>query len=123
MASASIVTKGASPTWGNSMDYEKLAMEAINERARYEGAQAARAKATAADKEVVAELDTQQSQAEAKEAEKKDEESRKPADAAPKGKKVETKKEEGGEGEAKEGGFVPPELDQAQAAVQKSAPK
>lgn len=122
MASASILTKGASPTWGNSMDYEKLAMEAINERARYEGAQYARQKATAADKEIVAELDTQQSQDEAKAAEKTDGDSRKPAAAAPK--KVETKKEEGeGEGEAKEGGFVPPELDQAQSAVQKSAPK
>jgi len=59
MASASISTKGAVPTWGNSMDYEKLAMEAINERSRFEGAQYARQKANAADKEIVAELDTQ----------------------------------------------------------------
>jgi hypothetical protein len=59
MASASISTKGAVPTWGNSMDYEKLAMEAINEKSRFEGAQYARQNFHAADKEIVAELDTQ----------------------------------------------------------------
>jgi hypothetical protein len=59
MASASISTKGAVPTWGNSMDYEKLAMEAINERSRYEGAQFAKHNFKEGDKEIVAELDTQ----------------------------------------------------------------
>lgn len=59
MASASLLTKGTVPTWGNSKDYEKLAMEAINERARWEGAMWAKLKQTPSDKEVVAELGTQ----------------------------------------------------------------
>ena len=110
MASASISTKGATPTWGNSMDYEKLAMDAINERSRYEGAQYARLKSNPADKEIVAELDTQQDQSEAKAAEKQQDES----NGAPKAaKKVEAKKEG-------EEGFTPPELAGAQAAVQKT---
>lgn len=104
MASASISTKGAVPTWGNSMDYEKLAMEAINERSRFEGAQYARLKSNSGDKEIVAELDTQQDQTEAKEAEKaQDDQSKSKAPAGPpKTKNTEAKKEEGD--------FVPAEL-------------
>ena len=69
MASASILTKGTVKTWGNGMDYEKMALDAMTEKTRWEGAQAAKLKENAADKEVVAELDAQNNQTQAKEAE------------------------------------------------------
>jgi len=38
------LTGGTKPTFGNTQDFEKAAMDALNERSRYEGAQWARAK-------------------------------------------------------------------------------
>lgn len=83
MAPATLFTKGTVPTWGNSQDYEKQAMEKINEQQRAYGAWWASHNKKPEDEEIVKELDSSQDQTEAKEAEKSAEENKPEPKKAP----------------------------------------